>query len=88
MKPAVDDAVVGLFDGESKLLHVWAVQTNMTSLAGQRHQHQTRLLSARHHVTVLCDHQPVSAIKTNTLWISLICAIWHPGFNPNAKAQS
>lgn len=79
VKPAVGDGVVRLFEGELQLVHVWAVQTNKTSLAGQRHQHQTRLLSGRHHVTVLCDHHPVSANQNKQEpWISLICTIWHP----------
>lgn len=65
VKPAVHDGTIGLSDGESQLLHVRPVQTDMAALAGQRHQHQTRLLPARHHVAVFCDHQPVSAIITN-----------------------
>ena len=61
--PAVDDSVVGLFDGESQLLHVRGAQTNMAVLAGQREEDQARMLSARHHVTFLRHHQPVSAGK-------------------------
>lgn len=61
-KPAADDNIMGLLDGESQLLHVRPVQTDMILFAGQRHQHQPRLLSARHHVTVFCDHHPVSGI--------------------------
>ncbi|KAG7234589.1 hypothetical protein INR49_002218 [Caranx melampygus] len=40
---------------------------NLTPLAGQRHQHQTRLLSARHHVTVLRHYQPLLHQQTSLL---------------------
>lgn len=71
VKPAVDDNIMGLLDGESQLLHVRPVQTDMILFAGQRHQHQTRLLSARHHVTVFGDHHPVSGTMQR-----ILCKKW------------
>lgn len=62
VRPAVDDGIIRLGDGELQLLHVGPAQTNSAALAGQRHQHQTGFLSARHHVAVVCDHHPVSGI--------------------------
>ncbi|TNN51086.1 hypothetical protein EYF80_038722 [Liparis tanakae] len=62
-------------------------QTQLISLAGQGHQHHGGLLSARHHVAVLRDHQPVSAIKTNrAVDFPLNCTIWHPRIKSSLQA--
>ena len=67
-EPAVDDMVFGLLEWEPELFHVRSVQTDLPSLAGQRHEDQTRLLSACHHVAILGDHKPVSTSKQKDRW--------------------
>ena len=57
--PAVLDGVVWLCDRERQRLHVRGVQTHLLSFHSQSHQDQARLLSARHHLTILRHHQPV-----------------------------
>lgn len=65
--PAVDDGAIWLPDGELQLLHVRPTQADSTVPAVQRHQNQPGLLAARHHLTVLGDHQPLPATHTRTV---------------------
>lgn len=59
-KPAVHDQIAGLVKRKLQLLHLRSIETHLSTLTGQRHQHQTRLLSACHHVAILGDDQPVA----------------------------
>ncbi len=62
--PAVHNCIIGLEKRNLQLLHLRSIETQLPTFTGQRHQHQTRLLSARHHVAVLRDHQPVPVTIT------------------------